>query len=78
VRLSEFWTLVDGEFGVAQGHTLVRDHVVASLDYRTGQQALDAGVDPRDVWLALAADLQVPRERWYGREEPARRRRGRR
>jgi hypothetical protein len=27
------------------------------------------------VWLALAADLEVPRERWWGREEPARGRR---
>jgi hypothetical protein len=75
--LSEFWTLVDDEFGVAQGRTLVRDHVVAALDHRTAGQAIEAGVEPREVWLALAADLQVPPERWYGREEPARRRRGR-
>lgn len=78
MRLSEFWTLVDDEFGAAQGRTLVRDHVVAALEHRTAAQALEAGVEPRDVWLALAADLQVPRERWYGREEPARARRGRR
>jgi hypothetical protein len=77
VRLSEFWTLVDDEFGAAQGRTLVRDHVVAALDYRTAAQALDAGVDAREVWLALAADLEVPPERWYGREEPARGRRRR-
>jgi hypothetical protein len=77
VRQSEFWTLIDDEFGAAQGRTLVRDHVVAALDYRTAQQALDAGLDPRDVWLALAADLEVPPERWYGREEPARGRRRR-
>jgi hypothetical protein len=77
VRLSEFWTLVDDEFGTAQGRTLVRDHVVAALDYRTAQQALDAGIEPRNVWFALAADLEVPPERWYGREEPVRGRRRR-
>ena len=77
MRLSEFWTLVDEEFGPAQGRVLVRDHVLGSLGHRTAEQALDAGVEPRDVWLALAADLQVPPERWYGREEPARRRHGR-
>ena len=27
---------------------------------------------PRDVWLALAEDLDVPEERWWGRHEPAR------
>jgi hypothetical protein len=78
MRLSEFWTLVDDEFGAAQGRVLVRDHVLGSLGNRTADQALEAGDEPRDVWLALAADLQVPKERWFGREEPARARRSRR
>jgi hypothetical protein len=73
--LSEFWGLVDGEFGPAQGRTLVRDHVIGALGHRTAQEALDDGQEPREVWLALAADLEVPRERWWGREEPARGRR---
>jgi Protein of unknown function (DUF3046) len=75
VRQSEFWALVDGEFGAVQGRTLVRDHVIGALGHRTAAQALEAGEDPRDVWLALAADLEVPQERWWGREEPARGRR---
>ncbi len=41
-----------------------------ALGERTAEQALAAGVDPRDVWLALCADLQVPRERWLGRDDP--------
>ena len=39
VRLSEFWTLVDDEFGPAQGRTLVRDHVLGGAgppDRRAG------------------------------------------
>jgi hypothetical protein len=76
--LSEFWSLVDGEFGPARGRTLVRDHVIGRLGHRTAARALEDGDDPREVWLALAADLEVPQERWWGREEPARsRRRGR-
>jgi hypothetical protein len=75
VRLSEFWSLVDGEFGAARGRTLVRDHVIGALGHRTAEQALEAGEEPREVWLALAADLEVPRERWWGREEPAKGRR---
>jgi len=72
VRLSEFWGLVDGEFGPARGRTLVRDHVIGALGHRTAEQALAAGEQPRDVWLALAHDLEVPRERWWGPEESAR------
>lgn len=68
--MSEFWVLVDEEFGVAQGHALVRDHVVGALGHRTPEQALDAGEDPGTVWFALCDDLQVPPERRWGRDEP--------
>lgn len=72
--MSDFWTLVDDEFGPAQGRTLVRDHVLGALGHRTAQQALDGGDDPRAVWLALCDDLDVPEERRWGVEEhqPAR------
>lgn len=69
MRMSEFWTLVDGEFGQARGRALVRDHVLGELRHRTPQQALDQGEDPRAVWLALCADLGVPLERRWGPEE---------
>jgi len=72
--MSEFWDLVDGEFGRAYSRTLVRDHVLAHLDNRTAEQALAAGVPPRDVWLALCQDLDVPEARWWGQEPSARRR----
>jgi hypothetical protein len=70
VRISEFWTLVDDEFGRAHGRLLVRDHVVGGLRHRTPLQALDDGEDPRAVWLALCVDLEVPPERHWGREQP--------
>ena len=74
--MSEFWTLVDGEFGPARGRTLVRDHVVGGLGHRTPQQALDAGEDARAVWFALCDDLDVPQDRRWGPKDdrPARRR----
>jgi len=78
--MSDFWILVDGEFGAAQGRALVRDHVVGALGHRSAEQAMAAGVDPREVWFALCDDLQVPPERRWGQEEakrpgrPARRR----
>lgn len=67
--MSEFWALVDGEFGPARGRALVRDHVVGALGHRTPEQALAAGDDARVVWFALCEDLQVPQERRWGPEE---------
>jgi hypothetical protein len=79
VRLSQFWTLIDEEFGPAQGRALVRDHVLASLGQRTAAQAMEAGEPLRQVWLALCEDLDVPPERRLGPDDdPARRARSRR
>jgi hypothetical protein len=70
--MSEFWVLIDAEFGPAQGRALVRDHVLGSLGHRTPEQALAAGEDPRSVWAALCDDVQVPEERRWGSDEPGR------
>ena len=71
---SEFLRAVAGEFGEAYGRSLVRDLVLTPLGERTADEALGAGMAPRDVWLALCAAMDVPRERWYGagRPEPKR------
>lgn len=67
--MSDFWGLVDGEFGPARGRTLVRDHVLGALRYRTAEQALADGEDARSVWTALCDDLDVPPERRWGQDE---------
>jgi hypothetical protein len=72
MRMSEFWTLVEEEFGAGPGRTLVADHVLGALDHRTAAQALEAGEDARTVWFALCDDLQVPEERRWGRDESQR------
>lgn len=71
---SEFSRAVVGEFGEAYGRSLVRDLVLTPLGERTAEQALAAGLAPRDVWFALCAAMDVPRERWRGagRPEPKR------
>ena len=48
---------------------------VLDRDMRDHKQALEAGEEPREVWLALVADLEVPPERWWGRDTAAPRRR---
>jgi hypothetical protein len=43
VRHSEFWQLLDDEFGPAYARTVARDVVVDVLGGRTAEQALAAG-----------------------------------
>ncbi len=64
MRLTEFHERVDGQFGPIRGASLLVDHVLAALGGRTGAQAIEAGVDPRDVWRALCADFDVPKNDW--------------
>lgn len=64
MRLTLFYDLIDEEFGTIRGRSLLVDHVSARLAGRTAAEALEAGVEPREVWRALCADFDVPRSRW--------------
>ncbi len=64
VRLTEFHELVEAQFGSVRGASLLVDHVLTRLGGRTAAQAIDAGVEPREVWRALCADFDVPRDQW--------------
>ena len=67
MRISQFWTLMHDEFGETYAPTLARDHVLGVLGGRSVTQALEAGMHPRLVWLALCDDMDVPSERRLGR-----------
>jgi Protein of unknown function (DUF3046) len=64
VRLTEFQELVEGQFGPVRGASLLVDHVLTGFGGRTAAQAIEDGIDPRDVWRALCADFDVPRDQW--------------
>ena len=64
MRLTAFHELVDAQFGSVRGASLLVDHVLTRLGGRTAEQAIEDGVDPRDVWRALCADFDVPRDQW--------------
>ncbi|KUI17660.1 hypothetical protein AU192_01935 [Mycobacterium lehmannii] len=64
MRLTEFHQLVEEQFGPVRGSSLLVDHVLSGLDGRTAEQAIEDGVDPRDVWRALCSDFDVPRDQW--------------
>lgn len=63
VRLTHFRALMAEEFGPVRAASLARDYVFADLDGRTVEQALDAGIDPKDVWRAVCEGFEVPVER---------------
>jgi len=65
MRRSEFERAVADEFG-PQASTLVADLVLSDVGGRTAVEALNAGVPPREVWLALCVETDVPLERRYG------------
>ena len=64
MRKTQFHELVEAQFGTVRGASLLVDHVLTRLGGRTAAQAIEAGIDPRDVWWALCADFDVPRDQW--------------
>ena len=68
MRISDFWRLMDDEFGSAYSRVLAADLVLTGLSGRTAQQALESGIDPKRVWLAVCDIQEVPQERRLGRD----------
>ncbi|RFA08923.1 signal transduction histidine kinase [Subtercola boreus] len=66
MRVSEFRQAVLDEFGAGYGRVVTGDLVLAEFDGRTAEQAISAGEDAREVWLALCRAADVPQSRWYG------------
>jgi hypothetical protein len=64
VRLTEFSELVEGQFGPVRGASILVDHALTGFGGRTAAKAIEDGIDPRDVWRALCADFDVPRDQW--------------
>jgi Protein of unknown function (DUF3046) len=60
MRLTEFWERMQARFGSAYADSVARDQVIGRLDNRTVRDALAAGEDPKDVWLAVCEHFDVP------------------
>ena len=54
------------EFGESYGRVLAHDVVLAAVGGLTAEQAIAAGVPPRQIWLALCDLQDVPLNRRYG------------
>lgn len=68
VRISDYWRLMDDEFGSGYSRVLSSSLILAGVGGRTADQALAAGVSPRQVWLAMCDVQDVPPERRLGRD----------
>lgn len=67
MRLSQFHELLVDEFGDSYSQVLLNDLVLPQVGDQTGKSALEAGVDPKEVWQALCLAMDVPRDRWHGK-----------
>ena len=60
VRLQEFWSRMEQQFGSMRARTLANDHVFSTLGGLTAVDAIEAGVPIRRVWLEICAAYDVP------------------
>ena len=67
MKHSEFWRLMDDEFGAGYARSVARDQHLSSLGSRTPSEALDAGEAVKDIWLAVCEAMEVPQERRHDR-----------
>ena len=73
MKLSEFWTNMDYEFGAGYDRVLAGDLVLGSLGNMTALEALEAGVSPKEVWLAVCETQDIPEVRRLGPDREPRR-----
>ena len=60
MRHTEFWSRMEDALGSAYHRVLGAQFVMAELGGRTAQEALDAGVPPKQVWAAVWRALDLP------------------
>lgn len=63
MRITVFRKLMTEEFGEVRADMLARDHVFSALGGRTVDQALDAGLEPKEIWRTVCDAFEVPQER---------------
>ena len=60
MRHTEFWRRLDEVLGPSYSRSWAALTVVRDLDGRTTQEALDAGMPPKQVWAAVRRQLELP------------------
>ncbi|HEX6151748.1 DUF3046 domain-containing protein [Nocardioides sp.] len=60
MRHTEFWSRLEEALGPAYAHAWAKTQVIGTLGSRTPQEALDAGVPPKEVWREVWRVLELP------------------
>lgn len=68
--MSEFWALMEQEFGSGYAEVVARTQTLRSLGSQTVDQALEAGVPARRVWEAVVRHMDVPPQHHWLPEPP--------
>ncbi|HZA15816.1 MAG: DUF3046 domain-containing protein [Actinomycetota bacterium] len=63
MRITHFRQRMDEEFGPVRAAALAHDHVFTELGGRTVDEALEAGIDTKQVWAVVCTAFDVPEER---------------
>ena len=65
---------MDQAFGLVYAKSLAADLVIGALGSRTADEALAAGVPPRQVWDAVCGAMELPEATRWAYREPAKKR----
>lgn len=60
MRLTDFWSRMEEQFGAAYVTSVARDQVIGKLGSRSVDEALAAGEDPKYVWQAVCEHFEIP------------------
>ncbi|MFY9330780.1 MAG: DUF3046 domain-containing protein [Candidatus Nanopelagicales bacterium] len=60
MRLTDFWERMDAVFGAEYSRSWAHDHVMTQLGQRSVIQAIDAGIDTKEIWRAVCQVTDVP------------------
>lgn len=59
MRLTDFWQRMDERFGSVYSRSVAADYRLPALG-ATVDEALEAGVEAKEVWRAVCAEFEVP------------------
>jgi hypothetical protein len=60
MRHTELWSRLEQHLGSAYARVWADQFVIGELDHRTVDEALAAGMTPKEVWLAVWRALELP------------------
>ncbi|WP_033437169.1 DUF3046 domain-containing protein [Saccharothrix sp. NRRL B-16314] len=63
MRITMFRRRMADEFGQVRAEMVAGDHVLSALGGRTPDQALEAGLPVKEIWLAVCDAFDVPEQR---------------